>query len=198
VIKGDLVKFADAHWFRGREAELMEHDTRLVVMGTAAAWVRWSGGKPTKYIVRQPGTPFPERDQLGDEDPAAWELGPDDKSRDPWMATRFVHMTNPVTAALYTFSTSSWGGRNAVIDLADAVVRYRHVRPGACPVVTLGSAPMPTKFGKKWRPVFQIVDWVGGDGAIVEDKPKPEMKVISGSASNRMLDDLIPFAPEWR
>ena len=161
-------------------------------MGTAAAWVRWAGGKPDKYVIRQAGAPFPEREELGDNDEALWEPGPDDKPRDPWQSSRFVHLVNPETAGLYTFSTTSWGGRGAVIDLADAIVRYRHARSGACPVVTLGSAPMQTKFGKKWRPVFQIVDWVGGDGT-AEARPKPELKMIPGTTNERALDDSIPY-----
>lgn len=192
ILKGDLLKFSDGHWLVGREAVLIKQDLRLVAMGTAAAWVRWAGGKPDKYVVRQAGAPFPEREELGDNDEALWEPGPDDKPRDPWQSTRFVHLVNPETAGLYTFSTTSWGGRGAVIDLADAIVRYRHARPGACPVVTLGSAPMQTKFGKKWRPVFQIVDWVGGDGT-AEARPKPELKMIPGTTNERVLDDSIPY-----
>jgi hypothetical protein len=154
--------------------------------------VRWANGKPDRYVVHQAGVPFPEREELGDNDETKWEPGPDDKPRDPWQSTRFVHLTNPETANLYTFTTSSWGGRGAVIDLSDAIVRYRHARPGACPVVVLQSAPMTTKFGKKWKPVFQIVDWVGGDGA-AQPPPKPGTKLIEGTASNREFDDSIPF-----
>ena len=51
---------------------------------------------------------------------------------------------------------------------------------------------MQTKFGKKWRPVFQIVDWVGGDGT-AEARPKPELKMIPGTTNERALDDSIPY-----
>jgi hypothetical protein len=194
VLKGDLLKFSDGHWLVGREALPMKKELRLVAMGTAAAWVRWADGKPDRYVVRQPNVPFPEREELGDNDETKWENGPDDKPRDPWQSTRFVHLTNPETANLFTFSTTSWGGRGAVIDLADAIVRYRHARPGACPVVVLQSAPMTTKFGKKWKPVFQIVDWVGGGGEVAQAiEPKPGPKLIDGTVSNREFDDSIPW-----
>jgi hypothetical protein len=190
VLRGDLLKFSDGHWLVGREALPLKQGVRLVAMGTAAAWVRWADGKPDKYIVRQTHVPFPEREELGDHDESAWENGPDDKPRDPWQSTRFVHLVNPETAAAYTFSTTSWGGRGAVIDLADAITRYRQARPGAAPVVVLESAPMTTRFGKKWKPVFKVVDWVGG--SVDENAVKPAgPKLVS--TSERLLDDTIPF-----
>jgi hypothetical protein len=186
VLRGELLKFSDGHWLIGREALPMAPGLRLVAMGTAAAWVRWAGGKPDRYVVRQPGVPFPDRDELGDHDETAWENGPDDKPRDPWQSSRFVHLVNPETAAAYTFSTTSWGGRGAVIDLADAIGRYRHARPGAAPVVVLESAPMQTRYGKKWKPVFKVVDWVGGS------EPEPARPKLV-STNERLLDDGIPF-----
>jgi hypothetical protein len=191
ILKGDLLKFSDGHWLVGREALPMKQDVRLVVMATAAAWVKWEGGKPVRYIVRQAGVPFPEREELGDLDESKWEPGPDDKPRDPWQSTRFVHLTNPETASLFTFTTTSWGGRGAVIDLADAIVRYRGARPGAHPVVVLQSAPMQTKFGKKWRPVFQIVDWVGGTDGV--GSGGGDNNGGGGTATERVLDDEITY-----
>jgi hypothetical protein len=190
VLRGDLLKFSDGHWLVGREGLPVDKERKLVAVGCAAAWVRWAGGKPDKYIVRQPGVPFPEREELGDLEESAWEPGPDDKPRDPWQTTRFVHLVDPHDASAYTFSTTSWGGRGAVIDLADAIQRYRSARPGASPVVMLEAAPMKTKFGTKRKPVFKIVDWVGG--GINEAEPaKP--KLVSNTQSNRLFDDEVPF-----
>jgi hypothetical protein len=193
VLRGELLKFSDGHWLVGREALPLKEGLRLVAMGTAAAWVRWAGGKPDRYVVRQPNVPFAEREELGDNDESKWEPGPDDKPRDPWQSTRFVWLVNPETASAYTFSTTSWGGRGAVIDLADAIQRYRGARPGASPVVVLQSAPMQTKFGKKWKPVFKVVDWVGGD---IPEPSGATPKLVS--TTQRIMDDEIPFTPEWR
>jgi hypothetical protein len=77
-----------------------------------------------------------------------------------------------------------------VIDLADAITRYRQARPGAAPVVVLESAPMTTRFGKKWKPVFKVVDWVGG-GVNEAEPAKP--KLVANNESNRLLDDEIPW-----
>ena len=47
------------------------------------------------------------------------EIGRDGKPKDPWQNTRFVYLVNPLSAEAYTFVTSSWGGRQAVNDLAE-------------------------------------------------------------------------------
>src|SRR5262249_16093543 len=110
-----------------------------------------------------------------------WQAGHDGEPKDPWQNTRFVYLIDPVSAEAYTFSTSSWGGRGAVIDLADQIQRVRYARPGAVPIVELRSAPMITKFGKKSKPPFKGVGWrayekPNGNGAsMIEDEVEPAM-----------------------
>jgi hypothetical protein len=193
VLRGDLLKFSDGTWLVGRESIPVEKDRKLVAVGCASAWVRWAGGKPDKYIVRQPGAASPEREDLGDSDETKWEPGPDNRPRDPWMSTRYVYLVDPHDASAYTFSTSSWGGRGAVIDLADAIQRYRAARPGASPVVLLEAAAMKTKYGVKRRPVLKIIDWVGGD---IPESSGTTPRLVS--STQRIMDDEIPFASEWR
>ena len=122
--------------------------------------MKWQGGKPVEYRVREPGVPMPERAELGDNDPAKWEVGPDGQPRDPWQNTRFVHLIDPQTAEEFTFSTSSWGGRDCVINLAGQIKRMRSKHPDAVPLVELGAAPMSTKFGRKSKPVLKVVGWL--------------------------------------
>jgi hypothetical protein len=157
---------------------------------TSAAWVRWADGKPAEYRVRRPGESLPDRDDLGDTDESEWQTGPDGKPRDPWQNTRFVYLIDPETAEAFTFSTSSWGGRGAVIDLGDQIKRMRFARPGAVPVVELHAAPMPTKFGKKSKPLFKVVDWVGGasDNESKQIEHDPAKSRAAGD-----MNDIIPF-----
>jgi len=132
VLRGTLLKFADWKWIKGAEATEVEEGTQLVALGTTAAWVKWQGGKPVQYVMRQPGQKLPDREELGDLDEALWELGPDNKPRDPWQSTRFVYLLDPISVEMFTFSTSSAGGRSAVIDLADQIARMRklgHLTP---------------------------------------------------------------------
>jgi hypothetical protein len=64
VVRGQLLKFADWHWTAGQDATPLKEGTRLLAVGTAAAWVKWVGGKPAEYRVRKPGENLPDRDEL--------------------------------------------------------------------------------------------------------------------------------------
>ena len=65
VIRGSLLKFSEGRWFTGTENELVKEHRQFVAVATAAAWVKWQGGKPVEYRLREPGLPMPERDELG-------------------------------------------------------------------------------------------------------------------------------------
>jgi hypothetical protein len=119
VIKGELLKFSDWNWSRGKEGVKVEEGKTLVAVGLTSAWVRWAGGKPAEYKLKEPHRRLPDRNDLGDLDEREWEAGPDGKARDPWQNTRFVYLIDPLTAEAFTFSTSSWGGRGAVRGKAD-------------------------------------------------------------------------------
>jgi hypothetical protein len=191
VIKGTLLKFGDWRWSRGKEAASVEDGTRLVAVGTGRAWVKWVSGKPVEYRMGQPGKPMPEREELGDLDKMAWELGPDGITpRDPWQNTRFVYLVDPQTAEAFTFSTQSVGGRSAVNDLGDQIQRMRIAHPGAVPVVELTAAPWATRYGQKSRPLFKVVGWRHGQSdAPVQLENKPAAKPRVAEA----IDDEIPF-----
>jgi hypothetical protein len=177
ALRGTLLRFHDWNWTVGKEASPVEKGKRLVATGTTSAWVKWANGKPTEYRMKPAGKPMPNRETLGDTDEAQWEKGPDGKPRDPWQSSRFVYLLDPDTAEAFTFSTSSFGGREAVINLGDAIARMRTAHPHALPVVELQAAAMPTRFGRKSKPIFKIMDWKTV-GAGVWDAPQlpPELE----------------------
>ena len=187
VLRGTLLKFADWNWSRGKEAEPIEKGTQLVATGTAAAWVRWEKGRPVETRLRPPGATMPEREELGATDEAAWEVGPDKRPKDPWQNTRFVYLVDPRTAEAFTFSTSSFGGREAVVNLGDAIARMRSAHPDAMPVVALEAAPMMTRFGRKSKPTFKIVGWKAADGKVREVRQLPPQ------TRAEELDDDLPW-----
>jgi hypothetical protein len=155
TIQGTLLKFTDGSWKVGREAEAMEGGRRFLALATTSAWVKWQGGKPVEYKLREAGKFLPDRGDLGDEDSTLWEKGPDNLPKDPWQHTAFLYLIDETTAEPFTFSTSSWGGRGSVSDLAMAIKNKRYREPGAQPVVELESAPFKTKFGMKTSRVSQ-------------------------------------------
>ena len=193
-IRGTLLKFTDRRWTAGKEAAPVEDGTRLVALATSAMWVRWEDGKPAEYRMREPGRRLPNRDELDHLDESLWEEGPGGEPQDPWRNTRLVYLVDPRTAEAYTFSTSSWGGRSAVTDLGDQIVRMRSARPDAVPIVELRSAEMPTRFGRKSKPLFKIVGWKMADAA----EAAPVERVLPAAKAEQQLgrremDDEIPF-----
>jgi hypothetical protein len=194
TIRGRLLKFADFRWTAGKEGEEIEEGTRLVALATVAMWQRWEDGKPVETRMRQSGRRLPDRDELGYDDESKWEEGPGGEPQDPWRNTRLVYLVDPQNAEALTFSTSSWGGRGAVNDLGDQITRMRTVHVDAVPIVELRSAEMPTKYGRKSKPVFKIVGWRTADG----DEPAPVERQISPREAKRIvdqheMDDGIPF-----
>ena len=159
TIKGQLLKFGDWRWTIGKEATPVDNGTRLIALATAAMWVRWEDGKPVEHIVRRPGERLPEREKLSHTNEEEWETGPGGEPKDPWANTRLVYLVDPDTAEAFTFSTSSWGGRAAVIELGDQIARMRATHPDAAPIVELRAAEMPTRFGRKSKPVLKVVGW---------------------------------------
>ena len=159
VIKGTLLKCSDWKWAKGKEGIELEEGISLVALATAAGWVKWYEGKPVEYVMREPGKRLPDRDELGDLDQTKWELGSDGQPKDPWQNTRFVYFVDPVSAEAYTFVTPSWGGRQAVNDLAEQIQRVRYGNPGASPIVELRAAPWMTKFGRESKPFFKVIGW---------------------------------------
>jgi hypothetical protein len=190
TIRGALLKFADWRWTAGKEATPVPSDTRLIAIGTTAAWIRWEERKPVEYRFRPAGGRLPERNELGHSDRELWELGPDGERVDPFRNTRFVYLVGPNDAAAYTFTTSSGGGRQAVADLGDQIARMRTVHPDAVPLVELSAADMPTKYGVKSRPVFKIVAWKTANG-----EAPGERQITSQAAQKAInhMDDEIPF-----
>jgi hypothetical protein len=59
----------------------------------------------------------------------------------------------------------------------------RSVHPTATPVVALEASAMPTRYGRKSKPVFKIVDWNATDTGNKEDQ------IIEHAAPLTLSDD---------
>ena len=183
MIRGNLLLFADWHWTIGKEKTEFQRK-RLLALATAAAIVRWWDGKPTLLLLRQPGKPLPPRDQLGELDRSKWQKGPDGQPRDPLQSTRYLYLTDPQTEEAFTYITTSGGGHGAISALGDQVQNRRYFHPHAVPIVELGAEPMQTRYGRKSKPVLQVVGWM-------HDEPiEPEKRAAARKAD---MDDDCPF-----
>jgi hypothetical protein len=175
LIRGQMLKYIDWRYLAGRERTPLALGTRLAALAETAFWQRWEGQESKEIIPRPPGGVLPYREDLSHRDESQWPIGLSGDRTDPWQNSRAVYFADPKTAQIYTFLTSSWGGRSAVADLSGQIARMRLARPGAVPIVELQATEMPTRFGMKSRPDFRAVEWVGGDEAPTVELPAEAM-----------------------
>jgi hypothetical protein len=96
------------------------------------------------------------------------------------------------------FTSSSDGGRKAVIKLADRYDRLRHRHKAKMPVVTLEAENYQhNTYGKIWKPVFRIVDWAYWDDGTELGSERREHAADPETALEVQRDaemsDQIPF-----
>lgn len=173
-IVGQLLKFSKGDWLYGQNSSEMKPGTHLVAIMDQAAigWIRWEDNKPSEQIMGLivDGFQPPKRKDLGDSDESMWEIDDQGRPRDPWQFTNtIVFRKSGLTgedvhddANMYTFSTSSRGGLNAVGELCKAYGKNMRQRPNEYPVVELAvdSYNHPNKsYGRIKIPQFNLVGW---------------------------------------
>jgi len=212
TIQGTLLKCIDGVWTLAQEGTPVPENTRLLVLGTIVTIVRWKDKKPAEELVWQPGNPLPNVDELNAKiSQSEWEFGPDGEPRPPYVKTYVVHFISPATAERFTFKNSTAGAARAVWEVADKVKWMRLMRgANVVPLVKLANRPMTTRFGKKIRPHFEIIEWLepGGGSPQLEHKThgngggssgnayaevKSGMRIVEPVTTSEELDDEIPF-----
>jgi hypothetical protein len=180
-IVGRLLKFNKGDWLAGENQDEIPTGTRLVVsMETLkVGWVKWLDSRIEQDLTGLVCEGFrpQKRADLGDTDEALWEIDDDEKPRDPWTFSNTIVMASADDPEdLYTYSTSSKGGLNAVGDLCktySAEARLAHC--DELPIIELGadSYNHPNKqFGRIKFPTMSIVGWVKKGGPAKKEDPK--------------------------
>ena len=115
----------------------------------------------------------------------------------PGRTPELVYLVDPDTAEAYTFSTSSWGGRDAVIELGDQIARMRTTYPDAAPIVELRASEKPTRFGRKSKPVLKVVGWKNANARPTETaKPVERIRPVVTSGRETWADpEARPIPP---
>lgn len=192
VIQGTRIKFNDPHWTDGNGAPL-DLTKELVVVKVLRCVQKWSDEvqHPVETRVLRPGEPFPNIDAMNQACPEAeWREDPFTKSpKGPWEAEHVLYLTSSALDK-FTFTApvapkATVGSVRAVEQLVDKVnwmQRYRE--PGILAVVLLSSVHMPTKYGGRMRPHFEIIRWLAPGGDVVEPLALPP--------SNRAAAEVIP------
>lgn len=196
TIVGDLLKFSKGEYLRGKDGDEVAEGTELVANmdELMVGWIRWEGGKPTDHVMGKVGEGYvpPKRNTLGDDDEARWEV--DESSgqpRDPWQFSNYLIMKEPDSDQLFTFTTSSRGGINAVGDLCKRYGKEMRQRPNDFPIVSLDvdSYRHPNKaYGKIFVPVLRIAGWSAKTGfaeALADEAADREASSENATASEQ-------------
>ncbi len=194
VIQGTLLKCVDGNW-RDRDGLPIPANTQLLAVGSTTIIQRWLEQMPIDTIVKRPGEPLPDVDQLNSLIPQnEWEEGIDGKPRPPWQRQLVVYLLDEATAEKFTFASGTIGARIAVENLRDRMRSMRALRGvNVVPVIELANKPMKTRFGGKMRPEFKIMDWRefgGGAPAVPQLEHAPIKSVAAPTASEEMRDEV--------
>src|SRR5262249_269520 len=122
----------------------------------------------------------PSRGELGDDDPALWEVGLSGKPQDPWKAQVLLPLKEVDGDRLYIFQTSSTTGLRAVASLISECKQMAKREPDVYPVIELEKKARGG--GRVRKRGFKVVGKVSRNGV---EPPQ------SGTAAT--LDDEIPW-----
>ena len=188
-MKGSSIKFDNGAYFIGREKTLIQPDRQFVAIDVREGWLFLKKDTPAEYDMRAIGGPKPPRPNSF-SDPSEWPDGLDGKPADPWRYAKFLYLLDPLSAEVFTFTSSTTGGRIGISDLTAQIQLMRSTRPGAVPLVELQSRQMKTKFGMKPRPFFHVMSW-----RVKSEEATKQIADGGGGDSTTVnpYDDAIPF-----
>jgi hypothetical protein len=167
-IVGRLLKFSKfGEYNAGIENEEIAIGTKLVahMPSLLVGYIKWENNRPIAQVMGAIGDGFtpPKRNELGDTDPSLWEHYDDDRPRDPWQFSNYLVLVNLDSSDLFTFTTSSRGGLNAVGELSKIYGKHIRQAPDELPVVELGCGSYQhsnRSYGEIRFPIFKAVGWV--------------------------------------
>ena len=190
-IVGDILKFTKfGEFVAGQDEEELPEGTRLIANmdELLTGWIRWEDNKPTDQLMGRVVDRFQvaRRNDLGDTDEAQWERDDDNKPRDPWQRANYLVMKAEDSDQLYTFTTGSKSGLNAIGELCKLFGRQMRQRPDEFPIVALTpDFYIHPKYKKIFVPKFDIVGWA----------PKSDVAKALGDAGSSDAGDAAGAKP---
>lgn len=173
AIVGKLLKFSKGDWVAGEENADVEEGTQFIANmdQLLVGWVRWQDLKPTDHVMGTVASGYqpPRRDTLGDTDQDLWETNEDGESRDPWQLTNYLLLQAVDGDELYTFTTSSRGGLNAIGDLSRKYGKLMRHHADEFPVIQIGVGSYMhsnKEYGRIKFPTLEVVGWVKKDSFV--------------------------------
>ena len=145
---------------------------------------KWEDNRPADKVMGPIGAGFvpPKREELGDNDKSRWDTFDDGRPRDPWQFTNTIVLVELETSNLFTYSTASRGGLDAIGQLALKYGERLRQHPGEVPVVELDRSKYQhsdRKVGEVRIPILRIVDWI----------PLKDLPPLDGGPQTDLLSD---------
>lgn len=202
-IVGDILKFTKfGEFVAGQDESELAAGTRLIANmdELLIGWVRWEDNKPTEQLMGRVAEGFQpsRRNELGDDDESRWETDDDGKPRDPWQRANYLILKAEEGDQLYTFTTGSKSGLNAIGELCKVYGRQMRQRPDDFPIIALTpDFYIHPKYKKIFVPKFEIVGWAqksslnealgnansASDAAPAEETAPPKDKKSTGKGA---------------
>jgi hypothetical protein len=192
VIVGQLLKFSKGDYLYGQDNIEMPMNSRLIANmdQTLRGWVRWEENKPAEHVMGliAEGYKPPKRELLEWHDESEWETDDKGQPRDPWQETYYMLSREigkdgkPLLndEGLFTFTTSSVGGKDAIIALCGVYGKWMRMHPNEYPIITLSMEKYnhPNKaYGVIKKPKFLFNprrDWIKkSEFGVIEAAPDP-------------------------
>ena len=197
LIQGTLLKFSNEATWITRDDDEIDGNLELIPVDVQRVVQKWQEGQPIETRTLEAGEKFPDLEALNADVPQSeWVEGPDGHKRGPWQAQHILYLLDPMTMDKFTFPTGTVGGRIAITELRDKLMWMRKTRgSNVYAVVTLGDKHMPTRFGGRQRPHFNIVKWTrlggqGGEEIAALPSPSSAPAAVQEPALNDSLDDI--------
>jgi hypothetical protein len=168
TIIGMLLKFSKGDFVVGQDNDPVELGTKLIANmdQLLVGWQRWEDARPAEQVMGPlvDGFKPPRRDELSFNDPTEWEIDESTgKPRDPWVYSHLLLMKEPgKRGQLFTFTTNSAGGKNAMAKLSGEYGQQMREHPDEYPIVSLGVGSYMHSnpaYGRIKFPIFEIVGW---------------------------------------
>jgi len=164
---GALLKFTKGDYLVGRDGEeCPEKELVALMLGQMCGWIRWQDNYPVEHVMGllMEGYVPPARETLNHRDQAQWELDNNGKPRDPWQQGVYLPMISINAEVVYTFATTSDGGRRrAIAPLCREYGSHIRQHPDEVPIIGLeqDSYMHPDRsIGRVKYPLFPVKRWV--------------------------------------
>lgn len=188
-IVGTLLKFSKGDYLAGQNNDEIRVGTEMIANmdELMVGWIRWENNRPSEQRMGRiiEGYKPERRYELGDDDESKWDIDQNGQPQDPWQFSNYLILKDKEDGELYTFTTASAGGRNAIGELCKNYGKMMRQKPDEFPIVALkvDSYQHSNKaFGRIKFPVFEITGWAS----------KAEFSDMS-EASTKTEDEEIPF-----